>query len=184
VDVDPEVAAELGFPKLRYVFVERERRWLCTALPNQLVTRTERISDLYVTNTNLRLREAWRMREEPPLLRLTRKVDVDAETRLISSIYMQESEFALLRSVLTDRYLHKRRHHLSSAADVVLAIDEFEGDLSGLMLLEAEFPSTEALEAFQAPLCAASEVTRDRRFTGGYLASHGHPSRTAGGSSD
>jgi CYTH domain-containing protein len=182
VDVDPELAAKLGFPKLRYVFVERERRWTCTALPGHLVTRTERITDLYVTHTNLRLREARPTGEELPLLRLTRKVDVDAETRLISSIYLQESEFTLLRGVLAGRYLYKSRHHLKSPADVVLAIDEFEGDLSGLMLLEAEFGSTEALAAFQPPSYVAGEVTRDARFTGGHLAVHGLPTRTAGGS--
>lgn len=182
MDVDPEVAAKLGFPKLRYVFVERERRWLCTELPDNLVTKTERIADLYVTNTNLRLREARPTGQEPPLLRLTRKVDVDAETRLISSIYLRESEFTLLRGVLPGRYLYKRRHHLRSPSDVVLAIDEFEGDLSGLMLLEAEFGSTEALAGFQPPSYAAGEVTRDGRFTGGHLAVHGLPTRTAGGS--
>jgi CYTH domain-containing protein len=179
VDIDPLVAAKLGFPKLRYVFVEHERRWLCTSLPSELVAETERITDLYVTGSNLRLREARSLAGSPPMLRLTRKVDVDARTRLISSIYLQESEFALLRGALIGRYVRKRRHRLRSAAEVVLAVDEFEGELSGLMLLEAEFTSTRALQGFQAPWYADGEVTTDPRFTGGYLATHGLPKNAA-----
>ena len=55
--VDPLNAVRLGFPKLRYVFVELERRWVCTSLPRDLVRETVRISDLYVGGSNLRLRE-------------------------------------------------------------------------------------------------------------------------------
>jgi CYTH domain-containing protein len=179
VEIDPLVAAKLGFPKLRYVFVEHERRWLCTALPSELVAETEHITDLYVTGSNLRLREARPLAGGQPMLRLTLKVDVDVRTRLISSIYLQESEFALLRGALIGRHLHKRRHRLRSAAEVVLAVDEFDGELSGLMLLEAEFPSTQALQEFQAPWYAGVEVTTDPQFTGGYLAFQGFPENTA-----
>ena len=42
----PTLAAKLGFPKLRYVFVEHERRWLCASLPAELVTETEQILSL------------------------------------------------------------------------------------------------------------------------------------------
>jgi CYTH domain-containing protein len=179
VEVDALVAAKLGFPKLRYVFVEHERRWLCTSLPAELVTESEQITDLYVTGTNLRLREARSLARGPSMLRLTRKVDVDPRTRLISSIYLQESEFALLRGALIGRNIHKRRHRLRSPAEVVLAVDEFEGELSGLMLLEAEFPSTQALREFQAPYFAGVEVTSNPQYTGGFLASSGLPNRTA-----
>ena len=175
VDIDATLAAKLGFPKLRYVFVEYERRWLCTALPCELVTETEQINDLYVIGTNLRLREARQLAGGASMLRLTRKVDVDPRTRLISSVYLQEAEFALLRSVLTGRSIRKLRHRLRSSAGVVLAVDEFQEELSGLLLLEAEFPSTQALEEFQAPWFAGAEVTSDPQYTGGLLSSSGLP---------
>lgn len=178
MDIDPLVAAKLGFPKLRYVFVERERRWLCSCLPRELVAETERITDLYVAGSNLRLREARSLAGGPPMLRLTRKVDVDARTRLISSIYLQEPEFALLQGVLIGRQLRKRRHRLRSAADVALAVDEFDGELAGLMLLEAEFSSSQALQEFQAPWYAGCEVTTDPRYAGGSLAFDGLPKDT------
>lgn len=175
MDIDPSVAAALGFPKLRYVFIERERRWICTSLPLELVTETERITDLYVTGSNLRLREARPLSDAPPLLRLTRKVDVDARTRLISSINLQESEFALLQAALVGCTIRKRRHRLRADQGTVLAVDEFEGSLAGLMLLEVEFPSLHSLEQFEVPLYAGAEVTGDSRFIGASLAAHGAP---------
>jgi len=175
MDVDPLTAATLGFPKLRYVFVEHERRWLCTSLPNELVIEIEQINDLYVTDTNLRLRQALPLAGGASMLRLSRKVDVDHSTRLISSIYLQTSEFDLLRAALSGRTITKRRHRIRSSTEVVLAIDVFEGELSGLMLLEAEFPSIQAMREFEPPRYAGDEVTSDHQFTGGCLAARGLP---------
>jgi hypothetical protein len=54
MDIDPETAASLGFAKIKYLAIEHERRWLCDAVPRELVDRTEAISDLYVTGTQIR----------------------------------------------------------------------------------------------------------------------------------
>jgi hypothetical protein len=58
IEVDPLLAAGLGFPKLRYVFVEHERRWLCKSVPVERVSDADEILDVYVTGSNLRLRDA------------------------------------------------------------------------------------------------------------------------------
>jgi CYTH domain-containing protein len=173
--VDPLIAAGLGFPKLRYVFVERERRWLCTSLPKELVRETVEICDLYVSGSNLRLREERSLSGNSPMLRLSRKVDVDHSTRLISSIYLQESEFSLLKNILVGDVLRKRRHRLAGSEEAILAVDVFEGPLAGLMLLEVEFPSADALERFPTPWFAGPEVTSNQQFTGGHLATRGLP---------
>ena len=174
-NIDPNIAASLGFPKLRYVFVEHERRWLCPSLPSDLVKESERITDMYVIGSNLRLREARSLSGRPPMLRLTRKVDVDEQTRLISSVYLYESEFKLLRDALAGQDIRTVRHRLNGEDGLVLAVDEFEGELAGLMLLEAEFPSAQESRAFVAPSFAGTEVTHDRRYTGGQLAAEGLP---------
>ena len=46
------------------------------------------------------------------MLRLSRKADVDARTRLITSVYLPESEFAVLAAALPGRRLRKIRHRL------------------------------------------------------------------------
>lgn len=173
-DIDPAVAAALGFPKAKYAWVERERRWLCRAIPMDCVTEASAIVDLYVTGTRLRLREARPLDGGPPMRRLTRKADVDSATRLITSIYLAEAEFALLADLPGQR-LRKTRHHLRPVGGVVVSVDRFEGPLEGLILAEAEFATPEALAAFPTPDFAIREVTDDPRYGGGALVVDGIP---------
>jgi CYTH domain-containing protein len=170
MDIDPTTAAALGFAKTKYVAIEHERRWLCDAIPRDLVDRTEAISDLYITGTQIRLREARPLDGGRPMLRLTRKADVDAETRLISSIYLPEEELAVLAACLTGVRIRKLRHRLRSTSAVKMSIDEFQGAHEGLLLAEAEFDSAEERAAFTAPpFPVVREVTSDLRYTGGGL---------------
>ncbi|WP_233840442.1 hypothetical protein [Dyella sp. 2HG41-7] len=175
MDIDKHVAASLGFHTTKYMAVERERRWLCNAIPEGLELRTERITDIYVTGARLRLRQAQPLSGAPAILRLTRKADVDAYTRLITSIYLSDDEFRVLSNALPGNRVQKLRHRLPEESGVVVAIDEFEGELSGLILAEAEFESADQLVAFPIPHFASVEVTADLRFTGVALASSGLP---------
>ena len=174
-DIDPTLAAALGFPKLKYAWVERERRWLCRDVPMDRVADAWTITDLYVTGAHLRLREAIPLAGGEPMRRLTRKGDVDAATRLLTSIYLAEAEFVMLANALTGRTLRKIRHHLHAENGVVVSVDRFEGPLAGLILAEAEFDIAAALAAFPTPDFAVREVTDDPRYGGGALASNGLP---------
>lgn len=173
--MDPHIAHRLGFPRPQYMAIERERRWLCRHLPRERIVSTEAIIDLYVERSQLRLREARLLDGGTPRLRLTRKADVDSSTRLITSIYLPENEFAMLASTLAGKRITKLRHRLGEIDDVVMSVDEFQGDLAGLLLAEAEFKNPEHLRQFTAPEFVAHEVTDDPRYTGGYLAWHGMP---------
>lgn len=175
MDIDPALARSLGFPKPAYTVVERERRWLCRAVPRELIVRTETIVDLYVTGARLRLREARPHNGDPAMLRLSRKADVDPRTRLITSMYLPEHEFALLAATLPGRRIRKIRHRLKTPPGVVLSADEFQGALNGLRMVEAEFDTPERMAAFAMPDFAIREVTDDPRFGGGQLAANGLP---------
>lgn len=175
MDIDQETATALGFPKPHYVNVERERRWLCARVPTELILRTEHVSDLYVTGARLRLRAARPVDGGPAMLRLTRKADVDQHTRLISSIYLPEDEFAVLATCLQGVTLTKLRHRLNAPVGVAMCVDVFQGALDGLVLVEAEFKTMDALHAFPTPAFCAREVTADLRFTGGHLIAGGPP---------
>jgi len=176
MDIDPGVAKALGFPRARYTSVERERRWLCREVPTERIARSERINDLYVTGARLRLREARPTNGGEPMLRLTRKNDVDAHTRLITSIYLPEDEFSVLAKSLSGLRIQKVRHRLEPLDGVYVVVDEFLGALSGLVLAEAEFQTQEELLAYTGPSFAVREVTQDGRFKGVSLAIHGIPS--------
>lgn len=174
-DIEPSIATALGFPRPKYTGVERERRWLCPSVPRALIRQTLTIEDLYVTGTRLRLREMRPVGGGPGQLRLSRKADVDDQTRLITSIYLPEDEFAVLARALTGARLSKIRHRLHAPPGVLMSVDEFRGALSGLILVEAEFQSAEELAAFPTPEFASREVTREPQYTGGWLALHGLP---------
>jgi hypothetical protein len=174
MDISPELARSLGFPKLKYAWVERERRWLCRAIPMDRVISGEAITDLYVTGTRLRLREAVPLDGGAPMRRLGRKADVSNEVRLLTSIYLAPEEYALL-AALPGRTLRKTRYQLGLVGGVAMSIDRFEGDLAGLVLAEAEFDDMETLRAFPMPDFAEREVTDDPRYAGGALVLHGAP---------
>lgn len=178
MDIDANIAQALGFPKQKYMAVERERRWLCRRIPFDRVEQTDDISDLYVTGTQLRLRDARPTDDRAPLRRLTRKSDVNAHTRLITSLYLSTEEFELLNSVLPGKRVLKRRYRLRCEQGLWLAVDEFRQDLAGLILAEAEFDTDEALRTFPSPDFVDREVTDDPRYTGGRLAVNGLPKET------
>jgi CYTH domain-containing protein len=180
MDITPEVAARLGFPRPHYTAIERERRWLCDAVPTEQVLRTEAITDLYVAGARLRLREARPTDGRPAQLRLTRKADADAHTRLITSIYLPEAEFAVLAASLQGARIRKLRHRLRPVAGIAPIVDEFLGELAGLFLAEVEFETQEMLTAYPGPSFAVREVTHDACFTGARLARDGLPAGFAG----
>jgi CYTH domain-containing protein len=175
MNIDPDTAARLGFPRPHYAAIERERRWLCRDVPRERIVLSETITDIYVTGTRLRLREARPVNGGAPMLKLTRKADVDIHTRLITSIYLPEEEFAVLAELMPGARIKKLRHRLEAMEGITVAVDEFQGELTGLVLAEAEFETPEQLAAFPNPDFAIREVTGDLRFTGGYLVKHGIP---------
>jgi CYTH domain-containing protein len=176
MDINRQVASALGFPNPDYTVVERERRWLCRTVPRELIIRTEMITDLYVTGTRLRLREARPVDGGAPMLRLSRKADIDRHTRLVTSIYLPQEEFAILAASLPGVRLKKLRHKLKrNLPGIALLVDEFQGELDGLVMAEADFATPDLLAAFPMPDFAKREVTDDPRFTGGTLVENGLP---------
>lgn len=175
MDIDPTIAAGLGFLKARYTAVEHERRWLCREVPRALIRETVAVTDLYVTGTRLRLREMRPVSGGPVLRKLTRKGDVDACTRLITTIYLSEEEHAILALALQGPRLTKIRHRLRSSPGATLSVDEFQGDLTGLVLAEVELGNAADLAAFPTPEFAVREVTSEPQYTGGALVCHGLP---------
>lgn len=157
-EIDQATAAALGWPKSKYAWVERERRWLCRSVPFDRVVSTEVYDDLYVTGTQLRLREAKSTDGGPVMLRLGRKADVSPSVRLLTSIYLAPEEFRLLSSLPGHR-LRKTRHALGKIDGADVFVDVFEGSLAGLIMAEAEFESTEAMENYPMPNFAYEEVT-------------------------
>jgi CYTH domain-containing protein len=184
MEINQQIAAALGFPKSAFTSVEHERRWLCREVPRDRIVYSETITDLYVTGARLRLREARPIGGGPAKLRLSRKADVDTRTRLITSIYLPEEEFAVLAASLQGVPLRKLRHKLQSPPNVAIHVDEFQDVLEGLIMVEAEFSTADMLATFPMPDFAVREVTDDPRFSGGYLVRNGLPKDYQHGASE
>lgn len=105
----------------------------------------------------------------PGQLRLSRKADVDARTRLITSIDLPEAEFALLGQRLARPRLKTLRHRLHAASSVLLSIDELQGELEGLILARpsARRPKRSPPSPRRPSRCARSATSRRTRARGG-----------------
>lgn len=151
----------------RYAHPEREQRWLVRSLPPTARPVAE-IVDHYIAATRLRLRRMDH--EDGLLLKLAQKVRPDPtspELVHLTNIYLSPAEYDVLAK-LEGADLHKTRHRLAGAVAGVIAVDQFHGRLSGLLLAEVELePDAPRLET---PDFAERDVTDDDRFSGGWLA--------------
>ncbi len=72
----------------------------------------------------------------------------------------------MLARVLPGDRLQQRRHRLKPIAGIVMSVDEFEGALAGLTMVEAEFETDELMASFSTRLSPSREVTDDPRYSG------------------
>jgi CYTH domain-containing protein len=160
----------------KYARVERERRFLLVArpagpwpvLPPGEAAR--RITDRYWAGTRMRLRRVDYQDGRVSEFKLTQKVPAQQSGHvrgLITNTYLSEAEYQFFAGLPADVIVKTR---LSGAE--MLAVDVFEGELTGLLIAEAEFSSDAEASAFVVPagVPVAAEITDDNRFTGGRLA--------------
>jgi CYTH domain-containing protein len=152
----------------RYAKPERERRFLLASQPPGEIKKTVRIVDRYFLGTRLRLRQMVETGGDSAktFYKLTQKVPApDGAPGLLSTVYLNEKEFALLATI-PGSTLRKTRHSIPP-----FGVDVFESPLAGLFLAEVEFDDDASMIAFSPPPWIVAEVTRDSPFTGGHLVS-------------
>ena len=148
----------------RYARVEREHRWVLSGRPPEAV-RSAAIHDRYIDGTTLRLRRVER--EGVVVFKIGQKVrdaPFDPEVVRLTSMYLSASEYDVF-AALPAATIDKTRWVIEGQR---FAIDEFHGDLQGLVLAEVELHPDES--AIAPPPLAVHDVTHDDRFSGGTLA--------------
>ncbi|MBI4781299.1 MAG: hypothetical protein HY785_08220 [Oscillatoriophycideae cyanobacterium NC_groundwater_1537_Pr4_S-0.65um_50_18] len=156
---------------MKYGYIERERRFLIKNLPLELRLDGEYrcISDRYFPKTHLRLRRITTPEGQLIQQKFARKqLMSDSSHASITNLYLDPNEYQLLSS-LGGLEIHKRRYRYAYG-EYMFGIDVFEGQLSGLVLGEVEFPTDEAMELFRSPDFCTVEVTDEPFFRGGHLA--------------
>jgi CYTH domain-containing protein len=150
----------------RFACTEWERRFLLKGFPTGVpVIGVRQISDRYITGTRLRLRRTSHSNGDVEF-KLTQKLNDDAagaRQGQLTTIYLKEEEYKVFEA-LPAWALEKTRHSMPP-----FGIDVFKGNLSGLILAEAEFSSAEEASALELPGFLFREVTSDCRFSGGFL---------------
>ncbi len=155
----------------KYAQLENERRFLVVDCPDLSAAPGRLIEDIYLDNCRLRLRaitEVGGARE----FKLCKKYESDNPVSgPVVNIYLSATEHAVLAR-LPGRPVRKRRHPIVWQG-TTYSVDVFEGELQGLVICEAEAASPAAIQDLEFPPWAGREVTNDRFYMGGRLASLG-----------
>jgi CYTH domain-containing protein len=151
-------------------YVELELTFLARTLPTELQNaRPEKMVDVYVPATAAH--PCLRIRRKGARYEITKKIPVDDRdsSRLSEqTIPLDEAEFTALckasgKTVEKDRYNLMIEGHTAE-------VDVFTGELKGLVLIDFEFETEEAKQAFAAPDCCLADVTQEAFVAGGMLA--------------
>ena len=115
-----------------------------------------------------------RVRIAPETAWLTIKGGGDGLDRTEVEVELDLAEAEDLWLQTGERRLEKTRHRVP-VDEYTAEVDVFGEALAGLCLVEVEFPSVEAAEAFAAPAWFGREVTGRPEWSNASLARHGRP---------
>jgi adenylate cyclase len=150
---------------------EIERKFLLDGLPGTLrLARGEAIKQGYLAldgDTEVRLRTG----SKPP--RLTIKSG-RGEVRTEVELPVEGPDAAALWELTDGRRIEKTRR-IMRVGGVEAEVDQYSGDLDGLVVAEVEFPDEEASRAFEPPPWFGRELTGDPAYANRSLATEGQP---------
>ncbi|HET6472806.1 MAG TPA: hypothetical protein VFG38_13255 [Pseudomonadales bacterium] len=154
----------------KYSRVEYERRFLVRGVDWRALAASARsIEDKYLHGTRLRLRVVRDLDSGERTIKLTRKAASPSPFhRTLNRILLTPAEHRVFDRLAGDRLAKVRRHGVHAGRRY--AVDEFDGELAGLMLCEIEAGDLDELMRAIAPPFADIEVTTDPFFDGVNLA--------------
>jgi len=151
----------------RRFFVRPESDWRSGLEPGG---RT--IDDKYLRGTRLRLRVVRDLATDERTVKLTKKAESPSPFyRTLSRILLTPAEHRVFERLDGDRLTKVRRHCVQDGRRY--AVDEFAGELAGLVLCEVEAAGLDELMRATIPPFADREVTNDPFFDGANLARTG-----------
>lgn len=103
--------------------------------------------------------------------------------RIEYEVHLTQEQFQVMWNMVGDQKLEKVRYvrkvyderNPELSEGYLIELDQFGGELEGLMLVEVEFDSEEAARRFVAPDWFGMDVTDDSRFSNYSLAVNGLP---------
>ena len=150
--------------------MEIERKYLVSELPKNLDSypHTEIEQGYLCTSPTLRIR---RMGD---VFILTVKEHFAGTSTAIQNreeeFTMPRSSYERLKGKCDGNLVSKTRYRIPLADGLTAELDLFHGAHEGLRLVEVEFPSVEAADAFIPPSWFGEDVSTDPRYRNSYLA--------------
>ncbi len=152
------------------VELELEKTYLAKYLPHNLLTlRSEVISDVYIPATAEHA--MLRLRHKGDTYCITKKVPVsgtDSSRQHEHTIDLSVQEYEALASCSAKKFV--KRRYFTEFNGHSAEVDVYQEDLAGLVVIDFEFPSDEAMQQFSPPDICLADVTQDALIAGGKLA--------------
>ncbi|HET8956359.1 MAG TPA: CYTH domain-containing protein [Solirubrobacterales bacterium] len=146
--------------------IEIERKFLVTAVPEKAQTAAQaRILQGYLAVSG---EHEVRIREREDSYTLTMKSGAGL-SRVEEEMQLSEGLFEELWPLTEGRRIQKVRYEIPHG-DLTLELDEYEGHLSGLRVVEVEFPSQARAHSFQPLSWFGREVTEELAMANRHLA--------------
>ncbi len=150
--------------------IELERTYLAKNIPPGLADSPFRqIVDLYLPAKDEHPK--LRLRKSGDTYAITKKAPLhgdDSSEQAEHTIPLTEEEYAAFAAMACKK-VEKKRYYYTYGV-IALEVDIFEGGLTGLVLIDVEFKSTEEKKKFSAPAFCLAEVTQEAFVAGGMLA--------------
>ncbi len=149
---------------------EIEKKFLIKSLPKNL----EDYSKIHIVQGYLCHRPALRVRKygDDYILSYKFRMKTQKEVANIANemeMPLTEEAYEHLMTKVDGKIIEKNRYLIPIQNNLMAELDVFEGNLKGLRFAEVEFPSEEEAEKFCPPDWFGEDVTKDRRFSNGYL---------------
>ena len=93
-----------------------------------------------------------------------------SRTRVEEEIELDRRCFESLWPLTEGRRIEKRRFVIPADGDLKIELDIYDGELSGLMTAEVDFPSEGDADDFEPPAWLGTDVTGDGRYSNQSLA--------------
>lgn len=153
--------------------MEIERKFLVKQLPENLESYSHsRLTQSYISRSPvIRLRKIEK--EEQVSYILTVKSG-GLSVRQEFELPLQEADYERLFQKVEGRVLQKVRYLIPLEDGYTAELDRFEGELEGLLLVEVEFPSVEAMNAFVAPDWFGEDVSGSAKYHNSVLSNGGN----------
>lgn len=151
---------------------EIERRFLVLELPDLSTAKRTEVRQGYITHPTDAVE--MRLRQNDEAFVLTFKSG-EGTVRTEREAAITREQFETFWPETAGRRVEKIRWTAALPGGLLFELDVFEGDLSGLQLVEVEFDTLEAAKAFTPPAWFGADVTDDKRYKNKNMAVDGLP---------